>query len=135
MIKVACGARQKTSIVRLEGPNAAGKKMLYYWLPEFFGEENVVMLSSATHAYLKRKVLEGWDSKGKIIVCVEERGDFSGTIKYTFEQVYSEDKIAFGMNVKNEETHEWEPVEIVLQGPLLFVISSTEPEISLHAES
>jgi len=134
MVMAGCGARQKTSIIRLEGPNAVGKKMLYYWLPEFFGEENVVIITSSTFPYWKRKALEGWNSRGKIIVCVEERGDYAGTIKYTFEQVYSEDKIIFGMNVKNEEG-EWSPVEVVLQGPLLYVTSATEPEPSLHSAS
>jgi len=134
MVMAGCGARQKTSIIRLEGPNAVGKKMLYCWLPEFFGEANVVVITSSTFPYWKRKALEGWDSKGKIIVCVEERGDYAGTIKYTFEQVYSEDKIIFGMNVKNEEG-EWTPVEVVLQGPLLYVTSSTESEPSLHSAS
>jgi hypothetical protein len=134
MVMAGCGARQKTSIIRLEGPNAVGKKMLYCWLPEFFGEANVVVITSSTFPYWKRKALERWDSKGKIIVCVEERGDYAGTIKYTFEQVYSEDKIIFGMNVKNEEG-EWTPVEVVLQGPLLYVTSSTESEPSLHSAS
>jgi len=131
MVLVGCGARQRTSIVRLEGPNAVGKKMLYYWLPEFFGEENVVIMTGSTFPYWKRKALEGWDSRGKIIVLVEERGDFVGATKYAFEQIYSEDKIVLGMNIRNEEG-EWEPVDVTLQGPLVFITSTTEPERSLH---
>jgi hypothetical protein len=132
MVMAGCGAKQKTSMIRLEGPNAVGKKMLYYWLPEIFGEDDVAIITTSTFPYWKRKILEGWSAKEKIIVCVEERGDYGGIIKFTFEQVYSEDKIVFGMNVKDEEG-EWEPVEVVLEGPLLFVTSSTDPESNLHS--
>lgn len=134
MFLVAAGAHVKTSIVRLYGPNAAGKKMLYYWLPEFFGEDNVVIMSSQTAAWLKRKVLEGFDTRGKIIVLVEERADIAGQTKYTFEMIHSEDKVKIGFNIRGE-SGDWEPIEVVLQGPLCYITSSTEIEESLHGKT
>jgi len=131
---VAAGARVKTSIIRLYGPNAAGKRMLYYWLPEFFGEDNVVILSSQTAAWLKRKVLEGFDTRNKIIVLTEERGDVAGQTKYTFEMIHSEDKIKIGFNIRGE-SGEWQPIEVELQGPLCYITSSTEIEESLHGKT
>lgn len=128
-----CG-RIQTTIVRLYGPNAAGKKMLYYWLAEFLGPENVIALSSSTTAWLKRKVLKGLDTRGKVIILIEERGDFQGQTKYQFEQIYSEDKIKIGFNIRGEGG-DWEPVEVELQGPLTFITSSTELEESYHAST
>jgi len=134
MFLVAAGAHVKTSIVRLYAPNAAGKKMLYYWLPEFFGEDNVVIMSSQTAAWLKRKVLQGFDTRGKIVVLIEERADIAGQTKYTFEMIHSEDKVKIGFNIRGE-SGEWEPIEVVLQGPLCYITTSTEIEESLHGKT
>ena len=128
----AVGAKIKTTMVRIRGENAAGKKMLYYWLPKLFGDENVYVISSASISWLKRKILGGMETRGKIFVLVEERGDFVGQIKYTFEQVKSEEKFVFGMSIRNERG-EWEPVDIELQGPLCFITTTTEIETSLHS--
>jgi hypothetical protein len=134
MFFAALSGRIQTTIVRLYGPNAAGKKMLYYWLAEFLGPENVIILSSSTAAWLKRKVLKGLDTRGKVIILIEERGDFQKQTKYQFEQIYSEDKIKIGFNIRGEGG-DWEPVEVELQGPLTFITSSTELEESYHAST
>jgi len=134
MFLVAVGANVKTVLIRIFGANAAGKKMLYYWLSEFFGEENVIVMSSQTAAWLKRKVLQGLDTKGKIFVLIEERADPQSQAKYAFEQIYSEDKIKIGFNVRGEGG-DWEAIEVELQGPLCFITTSTELEESLHAKT
>ncbi len=74
------------------------------------------------------------ETKGKIFVLVEERGDFTGQIKYAFEQVKSEDKFTFSMSIRGEDG-EWEPKDIDLEGPLCFITTSTELESSLHAST
>lgn len=130
----AAGASVKTCLIRIEGPNSVGKKMLYYWLSEFFGEDKVATLSSATAAWLKRKVLRGFDTRGKIFILIEERGDRQQSFKYNFEQIYSEDKIKIGFNVRGE-SGDWEPIEVELQGPLCFITTSTELEQSFHAKT
>jgi hypothetical protein len=134
MFLAALSARVQTTMVRIYGSNAAGKRMLYYWLREFLGEENVVILSSSTAAWLKRKVLGGFDTRGKVIILIEERGDFQGQVKYQFEQVKSEDKFKICFNIRGERG-DWEPVEVELQGPLTFITTSTELEISLHGQT
>ena len=96
--------------------------------------DNVIILSSSTAAWLKRKVLKGLDTRGKVIILIEERGDLQGQTKYQFEQIYSEDKIKIGFNVRGEGG-DWEPVEVELQGPLTFITSSTELEESYHAST
>lgn len=136
MFLAAVAAQVQTTLIRLYGANAAGKKMLYYWLVEIFGEDKVVILSSATAAWLKRKVMAGFDTRGKIIILIETRGDKEAGIQYTFEQVYSEDKIKIGFNVAGKEgKSDWEPVEVTLQGPLCFITTSTELEESFHAST
>jgi len=104
-------------------------------MQEVFGSDRVIVFSSATSAWLKRKVLQGMDTRGKIFILLEERGEKQGALKYQFEQIYSEDKIVLGLNVRNEESGEWEPTEVVLQGPLCFITTSTELEFSLHAQT
>jgi len=135
MFLAGCGASVKTILIRLCGPNSVGKNMLCYWMQEVFGSDRVIVFSSATSAWLKRKVLEGLDTRGKIFILLEERGEKQGALKYQFEQIYSEDKIVLGFNVRNEESGEWEATEVVLQGPLCFVTTSTELEFSLHAQT
>jgi len=134
MFLVAVGAHVSTSMVRLSGPNAVGKKMLYYWLSELLGEENVIVMSSQTAPWLKRMVLLGLDTRGKVFILIEERADFQGQVKYTFEQIKSEDKIKIGFNIRGE-SGDWEPVEVTLQGPLCYITSSTEVEESLHSKT
>jgi len=135
MFLAGCGASIKTILVRLCGPNSVGKNMLCSWMQEVFGSDRVIVFSSATSAWLKRKVLQGMDTRGKIFILLEERGEKQGALKYQFEQIYSEDKIVLGLNVRNEESGEWEPTEVVLQGPLCFITTSTELEFSLHAQT
>jgi hypothetical protein len=132
MFHTGVSASVQTTLVRIYGPNAVGKKMLYYWMTEFFGIDNVIVLSSSTAAWLKRKVLKGLDTRGKIVILIEERGDVEKGTKYTFEQIYSEDKIKIGFNIR-AEGGDWEPIEVVLQGPLTFITTSTELEESFHA--
>jgi len=132
---VGAGAQIQTSIIRICGPNAVGKNRLVGWMQEFFGADKVIVFSGATAAWLKRKVVAGLDTRGKIFIMHEERGEKSGSLKYTFEQIYSEDKILLGFNMRSEETGEWEPMEVTLQGPLCFITTSTELEFSLHAET
>ncbi len=134
MLIVGVSRNVRTTIVRIYGPNAAGKKMLYYWMEHVFGLENVIVISSATAAWLKRKVKEGFSTKGKIFILIEDRGDPNGELRYQFEQIFSEGKIKLGFNTKNEKG-EWVPTEIPLEGPLLFVNTSTELEQSKHASS
>jgi len=134
MFLAGIGAHVKTTIIRLYGPNAAGKKMLYYWMKEFFGEDNVEIMSSQTAAYLKRKVMQGFDTRRKTFIFIEERADVESQVKYTFEQIYSEDKIKIGFNVRGE-SGDWEPIEVELQGPLTFITTATEIEESLHAKT
>jgi hypothetical protein len=134
MFYAAISGRIQTTLVRLYGANAAGKKMLYYWMEEFFGADQVLVLSSATAAWLKRKVQKGLDTRGKIIILIEERGDPESGVKYAFEQVYSEDKIKIGFNIRGEGG-DWEPIEVALQGPLTFITTSTEVEESWHAQT
>ena len=128
------GARIKTSIIRLYGPNAVGKKMLYYWMPEFFVEDDVVIMSSQTAPWLKRMVAAGFDTRGKIFIVIEERGDFKGQVKYEMEQIYSEDKIKVGFNIRGE-SGDWEPIQVTLQGPLTYITTATETEESLHGKT
>jgi hypothetical protein len=132
MFHAGVSASVQTMLVRIYGPNAVGKKMLYYWMPEVFGIDNVIVLSSSTAAWLKRKVLKGLDTRAKIVILIEERGDVEKGTKYTFEQIYSEDKIKIGFNIRGEGG-DWEPIEVVLQGPLTFITTSTELEESFHA--
>jgi hypothetical protein len=134
-VLLACVCRHlKTTIIRIYGPNSAGKKMLYYWIPDVFGNNNVVVISSASAAWLKRKVMRGFNTKGKIFILIEDRGDPQDALRYQFEQIYSEDKIRLGLNVKSDDG-EWEPVEIELQGPCVFITTSTELEESFHAQT
>jgi len=132
---IGCGASVKTSLIRICGPNSVGKNRLCSWLQDVFGSDRVIPLSSASAPYLKRKVMQGLDTRGKIFILLEERGEAQGALKYQFEQIYSEDKIIIGMNVRNQESGEWEPVEVTLQGPLCFITTSTDIEISLHAST
>jgi hypothetical protein len=131
MLLAGASRNIKTTIVRIYGPNSAGKKMLYAFLVDLFGEENVVMISSATAAWLKRKVMAGFQTKGKIFILIEDRGDPENNLRYQFEQIYSEDKIRLGLTIKGEK--EWEAVIVELQGPLTFITTSTELEESYHA--
>jgi hypothetical protein len=124
----------KTTIVRIYGPNSSGKKMLYYWMADLFGSENVVIISSATAAWLKRRVMQGFQTKGKIFILIEDRGDPNDQLRYQFEQIYSEDKIRLGLTVKGE-AGEWEAVDVELEGPCTFVTTSTELEESYHAQT
>ncbi|MEM3047078.1 MAG: bifunctional DNA primase/polymerase, partial [Candidatus Bathyarchaeia archaeon] len=125
---VAAGAGVQTSVIRITGPNSVGKNQLIRWLQEFFGADRVIAISSATVNWLKRKVMRGLDTRGKIFILLEERGEREGAFKYQFEQIYSEDKVIIGLNVRDKETGEWEPVEVELQGPLCFITTSTELE-------
>ena len=134
MFLAGVSGKVQTTLVRLYGPNAAGKKMHYCWMEEFFGPDQVITLSSSTAAWLKRKVLKGLDTRGKIIILIEERGDVESGTKYTFEQIYSEDRIKIGFNVR-DEGGDWEPIEVTLQGPLTFITTSTEMEESFHAQT
>jgi len=134
MFLAAVGAHVSTSMIRLSGPNAVGKKMLYYWLSELLGEENVIVMSSQTAPWLNRMVMMGLDTRGKVFIVIEERADFQGQVKYTFEQIKSEDKIKIGFNIRGE-SGEWEPITVTLQGPLCYITSSTETEESLHSKT
>jgi hypothetical protein len=124
----------KTTIVRIYGPNSVGKKMLYCWMAELFGPENVVVISSATAAWLKRRVMQGFQTKGKIFILIEDRGDPNDQLRYQFEQIYSEDKIKLGLTIKGD-AGEWEAVDVELEGPLTFITTSTELEESYHAQT
>jgi hypothetical protein len=134
MVLTGISRNVKTTIVRIYGPNAAGKKMLYCWIVDLFGPENVITISSATAAWLKRKVMKGFTTKGKIFILIEDRGDPEDNLRYQFEQIYSEDRVRLGLTVKST-TGEWEPVDVELEGPLTFISTSTELEQSRHAQT
>jgi hypothetical protein len=134
MVLAGVSRNIKTTIVRIYGPNSVGKKMLYCWMSDLFGSENVVIISSATAAWLKRRVMQGFQTKGKIFILIEDRGDPNDQLRYQFEQIYSEDKIRLGLTVKGDGG-EWEAVDVELEGPLTFITTSTELEQSYHAQT
>jgi hypothetical protein len=121
-----CEARKySTQLIGLRGVTSAGKNHEVSWIPKLFS--NVHVFSTTSAKYFQRKVLnEEIQTKGAIIIYLEEREGESG---YEFEQLYGEEKIRIGVNVPSGR--EWVPVEIEIEGPVVYITTSTS-EASEH---
>jgi len=127
----------RTSMTRISAQSAAGKSWMLRIAEPILGEGRVVRLSSSTLSAFRRKLWKGFDPKNKLFILHEERAeeeDKGPTIKLQFELTYSEDSVKFQWS-EPDEHGSWEPVEVELKGPLGFVTTSTEEEMSAHAET
>ncbi|MFH7880415.1 MAG: hypothetical protein QXI09_00170 [Candidatus Aenigmatarchaeota archaeon] len=117
--------KYSTQLIGVRGIPSAGKNAEIKIIPKLF--DNVYVFASTTSAYFYRKVLQNKiQTQGSIIIHLEDRSGIQGI---QFEQLYGEEEIVIGINVPKGKN--WEPIEIRLRGPLVYITTSTENP-SLH---
>jgi len=125
---------QRMMMLRLLGENAVGKKKLLDMVEVYLGKDRIVTFGSTTGNTLKRRIRKGLNTKGKMFILSEERGeqDKELGVKYQFEIAYSDNVMEFDYNEPDGKGG-WEPVNVKLEGPLGFATTSTDVEASGHA--
>jgi len=134
LVSKAAATSQRSWLIRIIGDSAAGKSHLARLIERVLGPSRVFVLSSSTLPAFKRLAQEGRIKSGMVIIILEERAeDQKGpTIKYQIEQIYSEGFVRFFWNEPNEKGG-WTPTEVLLKGPIDFITTATETQVSIHA--
>jgi hypothetical protein len=115
-------SKYTTELVRPQGQTTAGKNKELEWFKKIW---DVHEFASSTASHFIRKVEYGeLNTRGAIIIHSEDREN-SGQFGFNIDQMYGAEKITVGLSIK--EGGDWTPIDIEINGPLIFYTTSTAP--------